>query len=210
MQGECWHAQLSNDKHFEIIIKADKDDPLEVLGILTHELVHTFLPLSVKHGKEFREIALKIGLEGKMAYPELTPRLKTHLETIAKSLGYLPHATFNFLGNAEKRKKPGARYLKAECGADGCGYTMRVISKWARVGLPMCPVNSKHGLLRCEIPDDDGDASNVPNNYADKVLQDHDNAKNKSAALVAQQQSPHNASRYDKLQRNDSAIKTGD
>jgi hypothetical protein len=28
MEGECWHPQASADKHFEIIIKANKSDPL--------------------------------------------------------------------------------------------------------------------------------------------------------------------------------------
>ena len=36
----------------EIIIRADFDDPLEILGILAHELVHAALP-DAKHGKEF-------------------------------------------------------------------------------------------------------------------------------------------------------------
>ena len=38
MAGECWHADLSGDQHFEIYIRPDKDDPLEVLGVLVHEL----------------------------------------------------------------------------------------------------------------------------------------------------------------------------
>lgn len=176
MEGECWHAQLSSDKHFEIIIKADNDDPMQVLGILVHELIHTLLPLSVKHGKEFREIALKIGFEGKMAHPELTPRLKQHLETIAKSLGHLPHASFNFLGNAEKRRKGGARYLKLECRATGCGYTLRGIAKWLKAAIPSCPLNPKHGIMHCEIPEEDNDGDNsFPNeddasqNHRDKI-----------------------------------------
>ena len=40
MAGECWHADLSGDQHFEIYIRPDKDDPLEVLGVLVHELIH--------------------------------------------------------------------------------------------------------------------------------------------------------------------------
>jgi len=201
MEGECWHAQLSADKHFEIIIKADNDDPVQVLGILVHELVHTLLPLSVKHGKEFRDIALKIGLEGKMAHPELTPRLKQHLETIAKSLGHLPHATFNFLGNAEKRKKGGARYLKLECKAIGCGYTLRGIAKWLKAAIPPCPINPEHGLLHCEIPEDDGDGDSTPDNHGDNILPDAVIVKNETATILPQQQSPRSLNPYEALQQ---------
>ena len=66
--GECWHAGASDDGHHEIIIRADFADPAEVLGILVHELVHAALPPDAKHGKEFREAALKIGLEGQMRH----------------------------------------------------------------------------------------------------------------------------------------------
>jgi hypothetical protein len=64
--GECWHACASDDGHHEIIIRADFADPAEVLGVLVHELVHAALPPEAKHGKIFRDAALKIGLEGPM------------------------------------------------------------------------------------------------------------------------------------------------
>ena len=37
--GETWHSSVSADETWEIIIRADKSDPVEVLGILVHELV---------------------------------------------------------------------------------------------------------------------------------------------------------------------------
>src|SRR3954452_8521287 len=36
--GETWHDSASADGHYQIIIKADQDDPTEVLGILVHQL----------------------------------------------------------------------------------------------------------------------------------------------------------------------------
>jgi len=154
MEGECWNQEASSDRHFEIIIKADKADPLEILGILTRELIHTLLPPTVKYGKEFREIALRLGLEGKMPRAMPAPPLQERLKGIAATLGSLPHATLDFAIATERRKKQGVRMLKAECGA-ACGYTIRIIPKWAKIGLPICPVNPKHGPLRCDIPDDE-------------------------------------------------------
>ncbi|MGB9154196.1 MAG: transcription elongation protein SprT [Alphaproteobacteria bacterium] len=153
MEGECWHPQASADKHFEIIIKADKADPLEILGILTRELIHTLLPPAVKYGREFRDIALRIGLEGNMTRAMPAPPLQERLKVIATALGPIPHATLDFASGAGSRRKQGVRMLKAECGAS-CGYTVRIIPKWVKVGLPVCPVDPAHGRLRCESRDD--------------------------------------------------------
>src|SRR5277367_2706852 len=80
MAGECWHPVSSGDQHFEVIIRADVADPTEVLGVLAHELIHTLLPPEAKHGKVFREIALRIGLEGKMRQTTPTPILAERLQ----------------------------------------------------------------------------------------------------------------------------------
>ena len=47
--GECWHSSTSADGHFEIIIRADLADPIEVLGTLSYELVHAVLPADAGH-----------------------------------------------------------------------------------------------------------------------------------------------------------------
>ena len=158
MEGECWYPESSADKHFEIFIRADIADPLEVLGILTHELIHTLLPPEAKHGKAFRDIALRVGLEGKMTHARPAPPLQEKLAAIAAALGPLPHAALNFVTGADRPRKHGAKYLKAECGA-ACGYTIRIIPKWAKEGLPICPINAAHGQLRCDLPDDEPDAT---------------------------------------------------
>jgi hypothetical protein len=154
--GECWHPIASADQHYEIIIRADMADSIVVLGILVHELVHSLLPPAAKHGKEFKEVALRVGLEGPMRHAYPTPILKEHLQTIAANIGPLPHAKLNFVGASDKPKKQAVRYLKAECPAT-CGYTFRITAKWAKAGLPNCPVNAKHGVMICKIPDDDGE-----------------------------------------------------
>jgi hypothetical protein len=156
LAGECWRPESSADGHYEIIIKADRDDPVDILGILVHELVHALLPLSAKHGKKFKAIAGRVGLEGKMREAAPGPVLHERLSSIAENLGPLPHARLDFATRSDAPKKSGVRMLKAECSA-ACGYTIRLIPKWAKVGLPVCPVDPKHGRLRCILPDDSDD-----------------------------------------------------
>ena len=43
--AECWPAAATDDGFCEIIIRADFADPLEILGILAHELVHVPCPM---------------------------------------------------------------------------------------------------------------------------------------------------------------------
>lgn len=155
-RGECWHPASSADQHFEIIIRADIDDPVEVLGLLVPQLIHTLLPLEAKHGKQFRDIALRVGLEGPMRHATPTAMLAERLRAIASALGPLPHARLEFAALSGSVKKSGAKYLKAECST--CGYTVRLIEKWAKAGLPVCPVDVEHGALVCALPEDDADA----------------------------------------------------
>jgi len=161
MAGECWHAESSGDQHYEIYIRPDKDDPVEVLGVLVHELIHTLLPPTVKHGKQFRDIASLVGLQGKMQQTIPSPLLLEKLKTIAANLGTLPHAKLNFTSASESPKKQAKKWLKAECGAS-CGYSVRITSKWAKIGLPVCPVHRDHGILVCDMPEDADDI--VPDN----------------------------------------------
>lgn len=155
MSGECWHAQASDDRHYEIFIRIDKDDPVEVLAILVHELIHTLLPPDAKHGKEFRDIALRVGLKGQMRHTIPVPILTERLQTIAANLGPLPHRKLNYAATSDVPKKQAKKWLRAECSAS-CGYSIRITAKWAKVGLPVCPVHPDHGPMICDMPEDHG------------------------------------------------------
>jgi hypothetical protein len=160
--GECWPSSASEDGFFEIIIRADLADPVEVLGVLVHELTHAALPKNAMHGKEFRAAATKIGLTGKMVHAMPGELLQKHLADLAAKLGPLPHARLDIkLGltgrsddaddednPADVLKKQRARLLKAQCKDQECGYTVRVTSKWVvDVGAPHCP---RHGAMRVD------------------------------------------------------------
>ena len=144
--GECWNSTASDDQHFEIFIRADQSDAGMVLGILSHELTHAAVPLGSGHGKVFRKAALAIGLEGKMTQALPGPDFAAKLAKLADNIGPLPHARLNLdVRGDDAPKKQGTRLLKAECEAEGCGYTVRITKKWLDdVGAPCCP---KHGAM---------------------------------------------------------------
>ena len=157
--GECWHCSTSDDGNFEIIIRADIAEPVEVLGVLVHELIHVVTPVDAGHGKLYKDAAIKVGLEGKMRHAMPGQLLRGLLVGIAETLGPLPHARLNIErgrdneGPADRPKKQGTRLLKAECEGEGCGYTVRITGKWVTdVGPPHCP---RHGPMKVELPADD-------------------------------------------------------
>jgi hypothetical protein len=160
--GECWHSSASDDSAYEIFIRADLAEPLDVLGILVKELVHTALPAGSGHGKLFKAAAAKIGLQGPLRSARPGVLLKLRLDDVAAALGSLPHASLNVTQTPltavsiaiDRPKKQRTRMLKAECLGESCGYTVRVASKWAHdPGPPHCP---KHGAMTVEFPPDAG------------------------------------------------------
>jgi hypothetical protein len=173
--GEVWPAEATDDGHCELIVRADFADPMDVLGILVHQLVHASLPPEAKHGKLFRDAALRLGLEGPMRNALPGAALRERLNELAASLGPLPHARLNFdkvtlagIAIADRPKKQTTRMLKAECLARGCGYTVRVAARWlADLGAPHCP---KHGAMTTPpLPQDIApaeDASPLPTTHA--------------------------------------------
>jgi len=132
--GECWYPQKGTSH--QIFISPVLDVPMKVLDVLVHELVHTVAGKEAKHGKAFRAIATKVGLEGKMTATVASKRLTNLLKPLNARLGPYPHESLS--GMSKGRKKETCRQLKASC--PGCGYTIRITRKWIdEVGLPICP-----------------------------------------------------------------------
>ncbi len=137
--GQHWHPRASSDNVSQIFISPIHKTSLEHLGTLAHELVHACVP-EAGHGKDFRKIALAIGLEGKMRSTTAGPKLIPHLQGIVESLGEIPHATLSL--QDRPTKKQTTRMIKCECSA--CGYIARTSSTWiVQVGAPLCPCNSE-------------------------------------------------------------------
>jgi len=135
--GQCWYSAV--DKVIQIFISPELADPVRVLDVLVHELVHACLGAGKGHGKEFRALATAMGLEGKMTATVAGPALKEQLKALSKDLGTYPHAK---LDRHAGPKKQSTRMVKVQCTQEGCeggGYTVRTTRKWLEVGMPACP-----------------------------------------------------------------------
>lgn len=137
--GECWPASASEGGYYEIFISPTLSDPVEVGGVLVHELLHSALESKypdkhVSHGPIFAKAMAGLGLTGKPTATGESAELKRELKAMARKLGKYPHAALKV---TTRGKVQTTRLLKAAC--PECGYTIRVTAKWVEVGLPTCP-----------------------------------------------------------------------
>lgn len=147
--GQCWDGVASKDKHCEIFLRPDLDDPMVLAATLAHELIHAAIGCQAKHGKAFKRIAVAIGLEGKMTATTASPDFLVAVEPILAAVGPVPHGRLNFASAVTSGPpKQGTRMIKVEC--SDCGYTVRTTRKWLDIGAPRCPL---HGDMTPESED---------------------------------------------------------
>ena len=158
--GQCWKSTTAEDGVASIFISPVLDDQIDVLGVLVHEMVHAADDCTHGHRGPFREMAVALGLEGKMTATSPGEELRTSLGALAKRLGPFPHSRINTRGYTVKPKDPadpdGPKIIegptgptrnkslqKVVCDLDGCdakGYTTRISNKWLDgFGAPSCP-----------------------------------------------------------------------
>jgi hypothetical protein len=156
--GECWVAEASSRGYVEVFISPVLDQVAGVQGVLVtlrHELVHAAGRRG--HGREFKALALALGLSGPMTATIAGPELLDFINwTLLRQLGPYPHGAITGRGEIlvpptepgdkpiilrpdDRPKKQSTRMLKAEC--PECGYTIRLAKKWADLGLPTCPTD---------------------------------------------------------------------
>lgn len=131
--GQCWSRKSSTHGRNQIFISPALVDPVEVLDTLVHELVHAVDDCAHKHGKEFKKIALNIGLEGPMRSAGAGKSLKEHLQQLANQIGPYPHGRLQVYHH-KPTSTPRAR---AKC--TECGYTVPMLKKFLAYGPPICP-----------------------------------------------------------------------
>ena len=135
--GQCWSKASSTDEVAALFISPVMVDPIEILAVLMHEIVHAVDDCQSGHRGRFAKVAKALGLVGKMTSTTAGDDLKVTLAAIAEDLGEFPHAAMTGGGTGSGPKKQGTRMLKVECPADG--YVVRTTAKWLEVGLPTCP-----------------------------------------------------------------------
>lgn len=111
--GQCFGPENSADGSFNLFVCPTVDEPVRVLDILAHEMVHAVVGTEAKHRGPFRELALKIGLEGKMTATRAGPELRATLEGIAEDLGSYPHAAVVPTEKEKVARKKWPKYRSA-------------------------------------------------------------------------------------------------
>lgn len=138
--GECWHDGASADGYFEIFLKPTIETDARMADILTHELCHAAAGLDAGHGAQFKKVATKLGLGGKMTSTVAQAEWYRWALPILLQLGPMPYGVLNG-GNSTAKPKQKTNLLKCEC--DTCGFTARVTAKWISAAL------ENGGSMRC-------------------------------------------------------------
>ena len=86
-----------------------------------------------KPGKEFKKIALSLGMIGPMRSAGAGPALKAKLAELSAQLGTYPHNGLHISTRLSKRS-PRPR---AKCKA--CGFEVPMYKKFLAFGPPLCP-----------------------------------------------------------------------
>lgn len=131
--GQCHYAEASGDGTHELIVSMTQDDPIEVAQVLCHEMIHAAIGTEAGHKKPFKDLALAMGLEGKMTATVAGQDFIDYMTPRLAKIGDYPHAKVD----GSLRKKQSTRLIKCEC--RGCGYVVRTTAKWIAEGAPLCP-----------------------------------------------------------------------
>ena len=131
--GQCWSTKSASNELNQIFIAPTLKSAYEVIDTLVHELVHAIDNCEHKHGKEFKKIALKMGMKGPMRGAEAGPELKVILTDMLNILGPYPHGHLKVeMRKAARRDRP-----RAKC--KHCGYQVPMLKKFLTYGPPICP-----------------------------------------------------------------------
>ncbi len=149
--GECWDPSMSKDQTSEISVSPFIDEPLRVLGILVHEVVHTVVGLKAGHLAPFSQCAKAVGLEGPWSGTTESPTLVIEMARWVRALGEYPHAALSqdaldpvtgdpILVPSSSRKQT-TRMILLTC---SCGCKIRTTRLWIAKygGSWACPCGS--------------------------------------------------------------------
>jgi hypothetical protein len=146
--GQCWNTAQTKDGSAAIFVSPVVDEPIEVLSILVHEVIHAIDDCASGHRGAFVQMFRRVGMTGKATQSQAGDELLLTLTKVERSLGEYPHSGMKRDAGGAGQKKQDTRMLKlvvADC--DECEYSVRTTRKHIEVGLPKCP----HGVEMVEV-----------------------------------------------------------
>lgn len=123
--GECWDSKAATDGKFHIFISPVLDKPVQVVGVLIHEIVHAVVGLKAGHKKPFARCAAAVGLVKPWTATTETPELKAKIRGWVDLVGPYPHGALKPKVLAKEGEK--GRLLLMEC---DCGLKIRTTRTW--------------------------------------------------------------------------------
>jgi len=142
--GQCLSESISAGKKIEILINPTQSDPIQVVAILAHELIHAWDGNKNGHRGPFVRTAKAFGFVSPWTNTPMGPELKAELTALVRKLPKFPHSEVT---PKSPQKKQGTRMLKLSC--PFCEFICRA-SKTALMawGIPVCNCGS-----RLELPE---------------------------------------------------------
>lgn len=151
MVGQCWcdHQMREAGERAHIFVSPKVNDPIVVLAIVLHEIIHDLVGVEHGHKGQFRRVWRQVGFIGKAT--ECTPGdgLVVELQDVAHNLGPYPHSPLAEEQRAEKQK---TRYRKWIC--PECGQIVRAASDDLDLACLRC---SDFNALESGVPMEAGD-----------------------------------------------------
>lgn len=133
--GECHSAVTSKGGYHELFVSPLIEDPLEVAGVVAHEMAHVAAGVPAGHGRGFVKVCRHIGLtEGKPTTAMPGSDLKKKLKAMLRGLGPYPHSAIVPVVKPKLTKKTDVSLVCPEC---ACKVRMS-IKNLDRCGAPRC------------------------------------------------------------------------
>lgn len=136
--GECHALESSPANLNEIFISPVLDKPLQVAGVVCHEIAHVAAGIDAQHGSGFVKVCKHVGLTaGKPTSVMPGEKLNESLQRIVDKLGVYPHKAM-VLATVAAKPSTGVTLLCE------CGFRCQTSKKWYEgVGAPTCACGLK-------------------------------------------------------------------
>lgn len=139
--GQAWDPAHTDDGVWHIMVSPTHSDPLEIIGTLLHERVHTVVGIEAGHKRPFKRLCDLLGMEGKPTHAHIGPEGELHDKALAliEELGPLPHSALDLSkGRKKKTRPPAGGWIKLVSKTDR-SYILRISPKAIELGMPTDP-----------------------------------------------------------------------